>query len=176
MSAGFLEPLEASALVMIELAATTISEQLPANRESMDIVAKKYNERFTYNWDRIIDFLKLHYIASKRQDTAFWCDNRDPATIPESLQELMTLWKHRSPSEYDFSRKREVFSAASYQYVLYGMDYNFTQDESVTNEVEQQMADRMFDENRKITEKYLSALPTNRDLVSKIQQFGFAKI
>ena len=176
MSAGFLEPLEASALVMIELAATTISEQLPANRESMDIVAKKYNERFTYNWDRIIDFLKLHYIASKRQDTAFWCDNRDPATIPESLQELMTLWKHRSPSEYDFSRKREVFSAASYQYVLYGMDYNFTQDESGTNEVEQQMADRMFEENRKITEKYLSALPTNRDLVSKIQQFGFAKI
>ena len=176
MSAGFLEPLEASALVMIELAATTISEQLPANRESMDIVAKKYNERFTYNWDRIIDFLKLHYIASKRQDTAFWCDNRDPATIPESLQELMTLWKHRTPSEYDFSRKREVFSAASYQYVLYGMDYNFTQDESVTNEVEQQMADRMFEENRKITEKYLSALPTNRDLVSKIKQFGFSKI
>ena len=53
----FLEPLEASALVMIELAATAISEQLPANRECMDIVAKSYNERFSYNWDRIIDFL-----------------------------------------------------------------------------------------------------------------------
>ncbi len=176
MAAGFLEPLEASALVMIELAATTISEQLPANRESMDIVAKNYNERFTYNWDRIIDFLKLHYIASKRQDTDFWCDNRNPATIPESLQALMTLWKHRPPSEYDFSRKREVFSAASYQYVLYGMDFNFTQFESATNEAEQKMADRMFAENRKITQKYLGALPTNRELVSKVQQFGFNRI
>jgi tryptophan halogenase len=176
MSAGFLEPLEASALVMIELAATTISEQLPADRTSMDIVAKNYNERFTYNWDRIIDFLKLHYIASKREDTAFWRDNRDPATIPESLQELMTLWKHRSPSEFDFSRKREVFSAASYQYVLYGMDFEFTQDESVTNEAEQKMAERMFAENKKITEQYINALPTNRALISKIQQFGFNKI
>jgi len=124
MSAGFLEPLEASALVMIELACASISEQLPANRETMDIVAKSYNDKFQYNWDRVIDFLKLHYVASKRADSAFWRDNRDPETIPESLQELMSLWQHRSPSEYDFQRKREMFSAASYQYVLYGMDYN----------------------------------------------------
>jgi flavin-dependent dehydrogenase len=176
MSAGFLEPLEASALVMIELAATTISEQLPANRECMDIVAKNYNERFSYNWERTIDFLKLHYIASKREDTAFWRDNRDPATIPESLQALMTLWKHRSPSEYDFTHKREVFSAASYQYVLYGMDYIFSQNEDVINEAELKMSERMFAENKKITEKYLSALPTNRDLVAKVHQFGFNNV
>lgn len=176
MAAGFLEPLEASALVMIELAATTISEQLPANRECMDIVAKHYNERFSYNWDRIIDFLKLHYIASKREDTAFWRDNRDPASIPESLKELMVLWKHRSPSEYDFSHKREVFSAASYQYVLYGMDYDFTDTSNTPNEKEQKLAQRMFAENNRITEKYLNALPTNRELVSKVAQFGFSKV
>ncbi|PKG85631.1 tryptophan halogenase [Colwellia sp. 75C3] len=176
MSAGFLEPLEASALVMIELAATTISEQLPANRECMDIVAKHYNERFSYNWDRIIDFLKLHYIASKREDTAFWRDNKDPETIPESLQELMTLWKHRSPSEYDFSQKREVFSAASYQYVLYGMDYEFTQSNSEKDEKEQNLAQRMFAENEKITVKYSAALPSNRELIEKIAQFGFSKV
>ncbi|WP_340677427.1 tryptophan halogenase family protein [Paraglaciecola sp.] len=176
MSAGFLEPLEASALVMIELAAATISEQLPANRACMDIVAKNYNERTSYNWERIIDFLKLHYLASKRQDSAFWRDNQNPASIPQSLQELMTLWKHRPPSEYDFSRKREVFSAASYQYVLYGMDFNFTQDHRSASEEKQEMAERMFAENIKITEKYMRALPAHRELISKIQQFGFNKI
>jgi len=176
MAAGFLEPLEASALVMIELAATTISEQLPADRECMDIVAKHYNARFSYNWERIIDFLKLHYIASKRLDTAFWRDNRNPDTIPESLQELMSLWKHRSPSEYDFSHKREVFSAASYQYVLYGMDFEFTQMPSEANETEQKLAQRMFADNRKVTEKYVSALPTNRELISKVAKFGFSRV
>ncbi len=176
MAAGFLEPLEASALVMIELAATTISEQLPANRACMDIVAKNYNEQFCYNWDRIIDFLKLHYIASKREDTAFWRDNRNPATIPQSLQDLLMLWKHRSPCEYDFSRKREVFSAASYQYILYGMDFAFTQSNRVTTEQEDKMAERMFAENNNITEKYLQALPTNRELIAKVRDFGFSKV
>jgi flavin-dependent dehydrogenase len=176
MSAGFLEPLEASALVMIELAATTICEQLPANRACMDIVAKSYNQRFNYNWERIIDFLKLHYIASKRQDTAFWRDNQDPASIPQSLQNLMTLWKHRPPSEFDFSQKREVFSAASYQYVLYGMDFQFTQDKRAADQAEQKMAQRMFAENKRVTEQYISTLPTNRELITKVQQFGFSKI
>jgi tryptophan 7-halogenase len=176
ISAGFLEPLEASALVMIELAVATIAEQMPANRECMDIVAKSFNERFNYNWDRIIDFLKLHYIASKREDSAFWRDNRDPATIPDSLKSLMTLWQHRSPSEYDFHYKREVFSAASYQYVLYGMDFNFTPNERPASEAEEKMAQRMFAENKQVTEKYVSALPSNRELINKIHQFGFSKI
>lgn len=176
MSAGFLEPLEASALVMIELAATTISEQLPANRETMDIVAKQYNERFNYNWDRIIDFLKLHYTASKREDSAFWRDNKDPETIPQSLQDLMTLWQHRSPIEYDFHHKREVFSAASYQYVLYGMDYNGTQVSAIQNEGEANLATRLFNENKRKTAQCLRSLPKNRDLINKIVEFGFSKV
>jgi hypothetical protein len=40
MSAGFLEPLEASALVMVELAAGMICEDLPANRSAMELVAR----------------------------------------------------------------------------------------------------------------------------------------
>ena len=67
MSAGFIEPLEASALVLVELSAAMIAEQLPANRKTMDLVAKRFNDKFLYRWDRIIDFLKLHYILSQRE-------------------------------------------------------------------------------------------------------------
>ncbi|MCW9016217.1 MAG: tryptophan 7-halogenase, partial [Kangiellaceae bacterium] len=76
MSAGFLEPLEASALVLIELAAAKISQELPANRAVMKITSKRYNDLFLYRWDRIIDFLKLHYILSQREDSDYWIDNR----------------------------------------------------------------------------------------------------
>ncbi|KGJ89381.1 tryptophan halogenase family protein [Thalassotalea sp. ND16A] len=176
MSAGFLEPLEASALVMIELACASISEQLPANRETMDIVAKSYNDKIQYNWDRVIDFLKLHYVASKRDDSAFWRDNRDPQTIPESLQELMALWQHRSPSEYDFPRKREMFSAASYQYVLYGMDYNHSTETGFVSDDVQRKAAKMFAENQQLTKRYVTALPSNRELINKVCQFGFQKV
>src|SRR6185437_6987097 len=82
LSAGFLEPLEASALVLIELTADFISTMMPATRENMDIVAKRCNETTHYRWERIIDFLKLHYILSQRTDSKFWIDNRDPGSIP----------------------------------------------------------------------------------------------
>ena len=123
ISAGFLEPLEASALALIEMSAAMIRDELPVSREAMDIVARRYNERFRYRWERAIDFLKLHYVLSQRTDSDFWLDNRRPETIPERLQELMELWRYRAPSRRDFHEIEEIFPAASYQYVLYGMGF-----------------------------------------------------
>ncbi len=68
MSAGFIEPLEASALALIELAAAMISDEMPATRAAMDIVARRFNDSFEYRWDRVIEFLKLHYVLSQRSD------------------------------------------------------------------------------------------------------------
>ena len=81
VSAGFIEPLEASALALIELSAAMISDEMPATRESMDVVARRFNERFTYRWERIMEFLKLHYVLSDRAEP-YWQDHRETSTIP----------------------------------------------------------------------------------------------
>jgi flavin-dependent dehydrogenase len=176
LSAGFLEPLEASALVLVEMSAQMISEQLPANRQVMDIVAKRFNQTFLYRWDKIIDFLKLHYILSKRSDTAFWRDNRKPETIPQSLQDLMQLWSHRAPCDLDFTSNNEVFPAASYQYVLFGM--GFKPDLSAQQYLldNWDFAAQQFQQNRKMIEQAVSTLPTHRELISKIRHYGFSRI
>lgn len=176
LSAGFLEPLEASAIVLVELSAEMIAEQLPACREVMDITAKRFNETFLYRWDRIVDFLKLHYILSKRTDNNFWIDNRNPDTIPDSLKELMQLWRYRSPSNHDFTSNNEVFPAASYQYVLYGM--GFKMDASLIQHTlsDTQLAEEQFNQNTNTIKKVLSMLPTNRELVKKIHEFGLSTI
>src|SRR4029079_4991031 len=86
LAPGFLEPLESSAIVLVELSAKIIAEQMPACREVMDIVASRFNATTEYRWGRIIDFLKLHYAVSKRRDTQFWRDNVDPASMPDRLK------------------------------------------------------------------------------------------
>lgn len=176
LSAGFLEPLEASALVLVELSAKMISEQLPVNRQTMDIVAKRFNDTFLYRWDKIIDFLKLHYILSQRTDSAFWSDNRHPDSIPESLQALMALWKYRAPADFDFTSNNEVFPAASYQYVLYGMGFesDYSQAHHLLNE--KNYAESYFEKNKKMIEQASATLPTNRELLNKISQYGFSTI
>src|SRR5206468_2642258 len=96
LSAGFLEPLEASAIVLVELSAKLIAEQLPACREVMDLIAARFNASTHYRWGRIIDFLKLHYVLTRRTDSAFWRDNLLPETIPDRLKDLLLLWSHQS--------------------------------------------------------------------------------
>ncbi len=176
LSAGFLEPLEASALVLVELSASMIAEQLPACREVMDIVAKRFNETFLYRWARIIDFLKLHYILSKRTDNAFWIDNRDPATIPQSLQELMQLWRYQPPGDHDFTSNNEVFPAASYQYVLYGMGFETHYQYSQHLLHDSAFAQEQFLKNQKNIAQVTRSLPSNRELLNKIHLHGLQTI
>lgn len=170
LSAGFLEPLEASALVLVELSAQMISQQLPANRAAMKVVAKRFNEVFSYRWQRIIDFLKLHYILTKRQEP-FWRDNCLADTIPESLQDLMQLWQHRSPADHDFTSNNEVFPAASYQYVLYGMGFKTEFD--FYKDPDHDLANRQFARNQAMIAQATEQLPSHRELLNKIKQFGF---
>ncbi|ONF96036.1 tryptophan halogenase family protein [Sphingomonas jeddahensis] len=120
LSAGFLEPLEASAIVTIELGLDALLDNFPATRASMAAHARRYNDLFRYRWDRIVDFLKLHYVLSER-DQPYWRANRAPASIPDRLAELLAIWRHQPPSAQDFAAVNEIFPAASYQYVLYGM-------------------------------------------------------
>ena len=122
LSAGFIEPLEASAIVLIELSLKALAENFPQSRDSMAIQAARFNELFRYRWDRIVEFLKLHYVLSARSEP-YWQSQRAPETIPPRLAECLALWREQSPSVWDFPRVDEMFPAASQQYVLYGMGF-----------------------------------------------------
>jgi len=176
LAAGFLEPLEASAIVLIELSAKILAEQLPACREVMDTVAKRFNETTSYRWGRIIDFLKLHYCITKRTDTPFWRDNVESSTIPDRLRELLELWRYRPPWMFDeFDRIEEIFPPASYQYVLYGMGYDtaYFEDDLAA---EAQKASKLMSDNHRIAQQMCGQLPRHRELLRKIDQHGLQRI
>ncbi|MGB6306588.1 MAG: tryptophan halogenase family protein [Steroidobacteraceae bacterium] len=176
LAAGFLEPLESSAIVLIELSAKLIAEQMPACREVMDIVAARFNDVNHYRWGRIIDFLKLHYVLTQRTDSAFWRDNLDPKSVPDRLKNLLHLWKYQSPWFFDeFDRLEEVFPAASYQYVLYGMGFR-TEVGAMDNVDTEQTAARLLRESAVTTKQLRSQLPKNRDLLRKIHEHGMQRI
>jgi tryptophan halogenase len=183
LSAGFIEPLEATALVLIELSAKMIAEQFPANRKVMDIVAKRFNNTLRHHWKQIINFLKLHYVLTKRTDTEYWRDNCIANTIPDDLHELLALWKEQSPWLYDEILREEMFPSASYQYIYYGMKgiaELVGADSAGSNkplyDKKLKKAEVLFMENAQHIQQLRKALQPNRELIEKIKQYGLQTI
>lgn len=175
LSAGFIEPLEATALALIELSAKMISEQLPADREAMDLIAKRFNTKFLHRWLNVVDFLKLHYVLSKRTDSKYWREISDATQLPDTLKEQLLLWKTQAPYHYDSTHTEEMFPPASFQYILYGMGF-ITQPNNTKRVDESKKAQALFSENVKYTKQLLSSLPSNRELINKIKLYGLPKI
>ncbi len=178
MSSGFIEPLEASALVMIELAAGMIADQLPPTRQIMDVVARRYNRKFLRHWNQIIEFLKLHYVLSARDDSPYWQDNHAAESIPEKLAEQLSLWRYRSPWHPDAEAVDDLFPSASYQYILYGMGFETAPRHtgSRQQELRQRRASELFQENAARARQLQQAMPGNRELLNKVREFGFQKL
>lgn len=168
MSAGFIEPLEASAIAMVEICSKTISNELPATRDAMDIVAKRFNTRFVQRWESIVDFLKLHYWLSEREDSNYWRDNKSEATLPDPLKNLLELWQYQIPSTADFQHILELFGPPSYQYILYGMGYTPLERVTACRRDNDEIARRVFQETDATLRKGLRGLPSNRSLLNTI--------
>ncbi len=166
LSAGFVEPLEATAIMLVELSARYIAEHLPRSRDEMGIVATRFNRQMDYRWQRIIDFLKLHYSLTQRSEP-YWQAHQDTETIPDSLLEDLTMWRGRGPIRSDFGSAAELFPAASYQYVIYGMGFRpeFGRQKYLYRDRGQ--ADRIIDRNRQLTDQMLRSLPRHRQYIER---------
>lgn len=176
LSSGFMEPLEASSLVLVELAAGMLSDQMPATRTAMDTVAKRYNDMFAYRWERVVDFLKLHYVLTRRTDSEYWRDNCRVETIPDRLRELLDFWRQQPPSRYDLYRVEEVFPSASYQYILYGMGFKPDQRATTRRIDDVRRAEGYYREAAEMTRKMLVALPGHRELLDHINTRGLPRL
>lgn len=162
LSAGFLEPLEASAMMLIETSASMIADLMPTTRAAMDVVSLRFNRRSHYRWQRIIDFLKLHYHLSQRTE-AFWRDAASADHVSDRLKEDLELWRHQAPWKAEFDSLEEAFPAASYQYVLYGMGFNTRGSEAVLNGAAEAI-NSVTHEAQLLSSK----LESNRDILSLI--------
>jgi flavin-dependent dehydrogenase len=168
LSAGFIEPLEASAIVTIELSIKALADNFPRRAATMGILAERFNELFRYRWDRIVEFLKLHYVLSRRTEP-YWLAQRDPATIPARLAECLELWRDQPPSAWDLPRMDELFCAASQQYVLYGMGYAVPQGAMPTPAAAERLAE-VHQRSRALA----AALPSNRTYLDALRPVSAA--
>ena len=115
LSSGFLEPLESTSIHLINTAISRVISFFPhAGFDAADIA--EYNRQTHWEYERIRDFLVLHYKATERDDSEFWnyCRNMP---IPDGLQHKMDLFRSNGRIQRD---GMELFADPSWLQVMVG--------------------------------------------------------
>lgn len=95
---GFVEPLEATALQVICVEASTLADSLLDSLcAPTPTLIHLYNDYNARAWDDIRDFLAVHYKFNTRLDTPFWQAARNDTAL-HGAQFLVDFYKENGPS------------------------------------------------------------------------------
>ena len=117
LAAGFMEPLESTSIHLVQSGLSRLMSMFPDaefNQKEIDY----YNKRTRNEYERIRDFLILHYKATEREDTAFWKYLKH-MDIPDALREKMDIYKEKGRI---FREDNELFNETSWFAVMHGQN------------------------------------------------------
>lgn len=119
LASGFLEPLESTSIFLVQAAVVDLIDLIPSpvRGERVDQrLADEFNRLTTMHYERVRDFLILHYVANERGGEPLW-DYLRAMPIPDSLAHKIALFRARGTApEYQFG----LFSRDSWLAVLFG--------------------------------------------------------
>ncbi len=91
LSQGFIEPLEATALLFIQKTAAGIVEYLDRGDFS-DAAHERFNAQVNDHFEGTRDYIVTHYKTNSRADSDYWRANAANLDISEPLKRLYNLW------------------------------------------------------------------------------------
>jgi tryptophan halogenase len=117
LASGFLEPLESTSIHLIQQGIQQLIDFFPDRGFSPADVAE-FNRANQFHYERIRDFIILHYHLNQRTDSAFWQACAHMA-VPASLQEKMDLYRSRGRV---VRRDNELFAEVGWIQVMEGQN------------------------------------------------------
>lgn len=161
LSSGFLEPLESTSIHLIQSTINRLISFLP-NHDFVQADIDEFNTQADFEYERIRDFIILHYKATERSDTAFWasCKNME---IPASLQRKFDLYRGNGRVLRD---NNELFADSSWLQVMHGQgirpsDYPPLADGLSTQELAEFMC-----EVENVIKKCVAVMPTHEEFIA----------
>ncbi|HVU31127.1 MAG TPA: tryptophan halogenase family protein [Sphingomicrobium sp.] len=116
LAAGFLEPLESTSIHLVQSAAIRLVRMFPDGATDQATI-DEFNRQSDFEWERIRDFIVLHYWANQRPGD-FWeyCRTME---LPETLQRKIDLWRSNGRI---FREDDELFAEESWIQVFLGQE------------------------------------------------------
>lgn len=162
LASGFMEPLESTSIHLIQTAIARLTAFWPhSGFEQRDI--DEFNAHADFEFDKIRDFLILHYHATERSDTPFW-DYVRTMDIPESLREKMSLFNSNGRI---FRQAEELFAEPSWVQVMIGQRMRPKGYNALVDAIDPEAALRHVDTVRAVIANCVRAMPTHEDFIAR---------
>lgn len=167
LAGGFLEPLESTSIYLIQLAITQLVELFPGQTISY-LDRDEFNRVLDLEYDRIRDFLILHYHSTQRADSPFWDYVRTMA-IPDTLVERMELFRRRGRV---MTYREGVFLEPSWLAVLLGQREIPEGYDQRADSISEATLKRALDRLLRETQDAVASMPDHAAFIDRIGAAG----
>ncbi|CAN5506896.1 tryptophan 7-halogenase [soil metagenome] len=161
LASGFLEPLESTSIHLIQSGLSRLLNLFPDKRFNL-ADTDEYNRQAGLEFERIRDFLVLHYWANQRSEP-FWQACRE-RTLPAELSRKVELFRAHGRL---FHAPEDLFLEASWLQVLIGQGIIPRDHHPMTALVTDVQRGAFLADLRKITADAAAALPTHADFLRR---------
>lgn len=121
LSGGFIEPLESTAIYLIEFVLQQFIAQQRSGRD-IETCRAAVNQAVAGMYEELRDFVVAHYALSRRRDTPFWRACTQDMHLPENLRDRLSDWRMRLPVAGDLAGRSTLFGPHSWNCILAGLD------------------------------------------------------
>ncbi|MEC7797967.1 MAG: tryptophan halogenase family protein [Pseudomonadota bacterium] len=163
LASGFLEPLESTSLHLIQSVLTRLVRLMPDGGFDPTTIAE-FNRQMDFEYERIRDFVILHYKATQRDDTLFWRDCRDMA-VPDTLQRKMDLFRANGRV---FREDDELFTEESWIQVFLGQGVIPAGYDPLVDVTPEAEIERFLNDVETVIGKCVAVMPSHADYVARV--------
>jgi 2-polyprenyl-6-methoxyphenol hydroxylase-like FAD-dependent oxidoreductase len=121
LSQGFIEPLEATALHLVQTSVEIFIDQYQFSQATA-LQQQHYNQQISERFERVRDYIVAHYKLNSRDDTDYWRANRANSQLSDSLLQILDCWYRRHDLDQEIKRQQlcSHFGTSSWHCLLSG--------------------------------------------------------
>lgn len=162
LAGGFIEPLESTSIHLIQTGITKLLTMFP-DRDFDALTMDEYNRKVTQEYERIRDFIILHYHATEREDTEFWsyCKHM---SVPETLQRRMDIFRGYGRLALDTD---DLFKEASWLAVLLGQGVEPKRYDPLTDSFDLASMRSVMSNIRSVIRGTVERMPAHKDFIDR---------
>lgn len=122
LAQGFIEPLEATALMIVQDTVETFITRFEQGGYS-DRYRADFNDKMNAIFDGVKNYVFMHYKLNSRDDTDYWKANRENEHVSDDVARILEVWDTGGDllGELRSQASRLVYSPTSWYCILAGM-------------------------------------------------------